>query len=548
MTTKIKFNIILIAILIAFGSCSKVDDYLDKAETGGRSEEQVFSTFQESEQFLANIYSELPSEYEVYYSAMTDEAQPTLPSSPEGWVSDNQFTPANNSIDVWPQYYASIRKANIFLKNKDKIPQIDGNEGGTPRMIGEAYFLRAFFYFQLFERYGRVPIFKEPLLIENNMKIKQNSVEEVVAFIKQDLDLAAAVLPVTYSSANLGRATKGTALGLKSRLLLYAASKLHNPTNDASKWKAAADAAKAVMDLNAYSLHPNYKLLFHTRVSPEIIFQHTYNYTNYTSENIPPSFSGLRTRFNPLQNLVDDYEMTNGKLPVLSYDQNNDPVVNPGSGYDPQKPYVNRDPRFYMSILYNGAKWQGKTLDMYIGAPQDGFNGSNHKNLSGYFFCKMLDETSAIKPTVRLGNYYWIYMRYAEILLNYAEAQNEYLTTPDNSIYAALNTIRSRPGVMMPNIPTGLTKDEMRVKIRHERRIELAFESHRFWDMKRWRIGHEIMEAGAWGMIPTKNTNGTFSYQRFLIQERVYPERNDLFPIAENVLSRNVGLEQNPGY
>src|SRR5690606_616456 len=167
-----------------------------------------------------------------------------------------------------------------------------------------------------------------------------------------------------------------------------------------------------------------------------------------------------------------------------------------------------------ISILYNGSTWRNTPIYTYVGSSTDEIGIGPGQNIPGYLFCKMLDESAYITPSVRNGSNYWIFMRYAEVLLIYAEAQNEYLDAPDNSIYEAVNEIRSRPGVNMPDIPSGLTKEEMREKIRHERRIELAFESHRFWDMKRWRISTDVLKA-AYGMRATKQDDGSFSYQRF---------------------------------
>jgi len=547
MTTKINYYTSFIGILMLLGSCAKIDGYLDKAETGGMTEDQVFAAYVQAEQFLANVYAQLPSEYAVQYSAATDEATASIKNSPEGKMMELQFTPSTSSSYYrWEELYEAIRRVNIFLKNADRIPVINiDQEAGKPRMIGEAHFLRAFFYAELFKRYGGVPLILEPLTIQQDMNIPRNPVEEVVAFIQNECDLAINLLPVKYTSADLGRATKGAALTLKARTLLYAASALHNPSNDLEKWKIAADAAREVIELKEYSLHNNYKLLFHTRISSEIIFQHTINYTTYTSEFIPVSLGGKRTYFNPLQNLVDDYEMLNGERPVLSYNPDDTPVINPKAGYDPQKPYENRDPRFYMSILYNGSSWRNSPIFTYSGAPNDGIGSG--RNITGYFFCKMLDETAYTTPTVRNGNNYWIFMRYAEVLLNYAEAQNEYLDVPDQSIYDAINEIRRRPGVTMPDIPVGLSKDEMRERIRHERRIELAFESHRFWDIKRWQISEDVLKA-AYGMMATKQPDGSFEYKPFLAEKRNIPEYYDLFPIPQSVINRNAGLEQNPGY
>lgn len=546
--SKYRFTLFL-AVLSLTASCSKIDNYLDKAETGGSTEEEVFSSSVQAERFLAQVYSRLPSEYGFHYSALTDEATANIKNSSEGHIMNLQFTPSSSSAYFrWEQLYSDIRAVNIFLKNVDNIPASDGGPAvDNSQMKGEALFLRAFFYAELFKRYGGVPLISEVVAIQPEMSFPRSSTEETVAFIQQDCDLAIDFLPISYSSTDLGRPTKGAAMALKARTLLYAASLLHNPNNDLEKWKKAADAAKAVMDLNTYSLHNNYKLLFHTRASSEIIFQHNVNNTGYTAEFLPHALGGYRCYWGPIQNMVDDYEMTNGERPILSYQADGSPIVNPSSGYDEQKPYENRDPRFYMSILYNGSKWRDTPINTYIGAT-DGVSGDpNSRNLTGYLFCKMLDENAFLLPSPRNGSNYWIFMRYAEVLLNYAEAQNEYLDAPDNSIYEAVNEIRNRPGVNMPNIPAGLTKDEMRERIRHERRIELAFESHRFWDIKRWRISTDVLK-DVYGMRPTKQEDGTFHYERFLVEPRNIPAHYDLFPIPQNVINKNPALDQNPGY
>ncbi len=545
-----KYRFILsLAVLSLTVSCSKINDYLDKAETGGSTEKDVFSSYVQAERFLAQVYSRLPSEYSSHYSALTDEATVNIKNSTEGKIMELQFTPSSSStFNRWEQLYSDIRSVNIFLKNVDNIPTNNANQNvGNSQIKGEAHFLRAFFYAELFKRYGGVPLISEVIAIQPEMSFPRNSTEETVAFIQQECDLAINLLPISYGSTELGKPTKGAAMALKARTLLYAASPLHSPTNDLGKWKKAADAAKDVMDLNTYSLHSNYKLLFHTRASPEIIFQHNVNNTGYTAEFLARALGGIRGYWGPIQNMVDDYEMTNGELPILSYNPDGTPVVNPLSGYNPQKPYEKRDPRFYMSILYNGAKWRNTLINTFVGGT-DGVSGDpNSRNLSGYLFCKMLDENAYMLPTPKNGSNYWIFMRYAEVLLNYAEAQNEYLDAPDNSIYEAVNEIRKRPGVNMPDIPSGLTKVEMRERIRHERRIELAFESHRFWDIKRWRISTDVLK-GAYGMKATKQADGSFNYERFLIEPRNIPAHYDLFPIPQSIINKNLSLKQNPGY
>ncbi|MFB9863599.1 RagB/SusD family nutrient uptake outer membrane protein [Rufibacter immobilis] len=543
-----KYTLTLAALLCLLTACTNdLDDYLDKAETGGMTLEEVFGDYVQAEKFLANVYAQLPSEYDTKYSAATDEAKSPHGTAPENEINNGVFTPARNPYNVWTALYQAIRKANLFLENVEKVPIVNAEQrDGKPRMEGEARFLRAFFYAELHKRWGGVPILERALGINEDMNIARNSQEEVVAFIVSECNLAASLLPTEYTSNNLGRVTKGAALALKARTLLYAASLLHNPAQDQSKWKAAADAAKEVMELGKYSLHDNYKLLFHTRVSPEIIFQHTVNYTDFTLQTFVPSQGG-QVGIAPLQNLVDAYEMKNGQLPVLSYTANGTPVPNPASGFDPNNPYQNRDPRFYQSIIYNGAQWRGATIYTYSGAPNDGINGGFNNTQTGYYLAKTVDENASRTPSVRNGNNFWIYMRYAEVLLNYAEAQNESLSAPDQSVYDAVNLVRARTNVQMPPLPAGLTKEQMREKIRHERRIELAFEGHRYWDMKRWRIAESIMKE-AYGMMITRQTDGSFSYRRILVENRVYKSAFDLFPIMQTELNRNNKLIQNPGY
>ena len=544
---KIWPAICLVGLLINISSCKKLDEYLDKAESGGMTLEQVFGDYVLAERFLANAYSKLPSEYATKYANASDEADSPHGTSGENQINNGAFSPAGNPYNNWTATYQAIRTVNIFLANADKIPVLNAEQQkGKPRMIGEAHFLRAFFYGELFKRWGAVPIITEVLDINENMRVARNPVDEVVAFIVEECDKATELLEIQYSSAELGRATKGAAMALKARVLLFAASPLHNPQNTTAKWEAAAKAAKDVMDLEAYSLHDNYKLLFHTRISPEIIFQHNVNYTDFTLQTFVPSQGG-QVGVAPLQNLVDAYEMRNGERPFLNNATGLNPTINPASGYDPQNPYANRDPRFNMSILYNGATWRGATVYSYVGAPSDGINGGFNNTTTGYYLAKTVDETASRTPSVRNGNNYWIYFRYAEVLLNYAEALNETLAQPNAHVYKAINDIRKRPGVNMPDLPNNLAKAEMRERIRHERRIELAFEGHRFFDIKRWRIGTQVMP-DAYGMMITRNTSGTFRYERFLVENRVYREHFDLFPIMQTEINRNPALEQTKGY
>ncbi|THU33458.1 RagB/SusD family nutrient uptake outer membrane protein [Niastella caeni] len=530
-------------------ACKKVNSYLDKAESGGITDKELFNDYVQTDAFLANIYNtgigagDWMPVYSFTYAAACDEAKcPYTFNYGTINFTSGLISPTNNPIDIWAKSYQNIRKANIFLQHIDELPVNDARqEAGKVRMKGEAFFLRAFFYEELYKRYGGVPLLDAPLSIDDDLQLPRNSEEEVVAFIVKDCDSAAALLPATHSSENLGRATKGAALLLKSRTLLYAASLLHNPDNNIEKWQQASSAAKAVMDLNVYRLDDNYKTLFHTRTSPEVIFQSTVNQVwkvvdnDWVRHTEPPSQGGGWGNLQPLQNLVDEYEMKNGKY-----------ITDPTSGYNAANPYADRDPRFHQSIIYNGRKWGTATINTYVGSGVDGLNYNTAATKTGYYVAKLLDENATLITSYKPGSHYWVFMRYAEALLNYAEAQNEALSAPDQSVYDAVNQIRGRKNVAMPPLPVGLTKEEMRQRIRHERRIELAFETHRFWDLRRWRIGTQE-GTSAYGMRITKS-GSNFTYQKFLLENRVYRPAFDLFPIPQTEREKDPALTQNPEY
>ncbi len=509
--------------------------------------EQVFGDYVQAEKFLANVYSRLPVDYSNKYSNASDDSESPHATSAENQINNGVYSPSSNPFNNWTASYQAIRAANIFLKYADLIPVINADQqDGKPRMVAEATFLRAYFYAEMFRRWGGVPLLLEPMEITDNLQQEKATAEELVSFIVSELDKAAAVLLVEYPPQHKGRVTRGAALALKSRVLLHYASALHNPQQDIERWKNAAAAAKAVMDLGYYELHNDYKGLFHTRNSKEIIFQNTSNYTDFTLQTFVPSLNG-QVGITPLQNLVDAYEMTNGELPFSDDNPGIKPTVNPASGYNPDNPYINRDPRFYMTILYNGSRFKQKDIFTYVGAPADGLNGGFNNTSTGYYLAKLVDENASRTPSVVNGTYYWTYIRYAEVLLDYAEALNESLAEPNNEVYNAINKIRKRQGVNMPNLPLGLDKNAMRKRIRNERRIELAFEGHRYFDIKRWRIGTQVMP-NAYGMQINRDGSGKFVYERFLVENRVYQVHFDLFPIMQTEINRNIKLIQNPGY
>lgn len=550
------FTVIL--SLFTLSSCDK--DFLERAPGVNMTSEKVFADPVLASQFADNSYNFRDMSTYCRFASMSamaqvcDEATTNSQVNVFPWYTGEYLTAgtySTNDIDyVWQRKYLGIRNCNVFLENFDKVPWTDVQD--PQRIKGEQYFLRAFYYFELIKRFGGVPVFTKALGVNDNADIPRSSYEECVKLIVEDLDAAAAILPVAYnevsgpnSAANDGRATKGAALALKSRVLLYAASPLNNTTNDVSKWQLAASASKAVMDLNAYSLQATYGDLLNVRTSPEYVWImkagpiQKWPDANFLSNSIiPPSSGGLYARLNPLQNHVDLYEMqATGKA-----------IGDAGSGYNPAAPYAGRDPRFYANILYNDVNWAGRRMQMWD-------NGNDYKpGLTNYSFTRYYSKkywpSNLYGSTTDNALVNYIFIRYAEILLNYAEAQNE-AVGPDASVYSAVNQVRAR--VAMPGLPAGLSKDQMRARIINERAVELAFEDHRLYDLMRLKIAKQVLnDQKMYGMSVVRNPDLTFTYTKVELAsqfQRVFTDRQYLYPIPRAEIQKSKGiLKQNPGW
>jgi len=408
---------------------------------------------------------------------------------------------------------------------------------------GEAFFLRGLFHFELVKRYGGVPLATRVFDRSEDLNLPRNTFQECVDQIVKDCDSAIALLPSwtqSWSTAQRGRATKMAALALKGRMLLYAASPLFNTTNDVANWQLAANAAKALIDSNRHSLYNPYQNIFNfgaAQYNNESIFAtQALNRNDIEINNAPISYDGAKGRTNPTQELVDAFEMTNGK-----------PITDPTSGYNPSNPYNGRDPRLALTINHNTRVFKNRQVETFVGGA-DGLEKNVNATKTGYYLRKFLSEaatwnqasnTNARRP--------WIVFRYAEILLNYAEALNE-VSGPVADVYKYVNMVRQRSGINMPALPAGLSKDAMRLRIQNERRVELCFEGHRFFDVRRWKLGSQFLNGPVTGMRITKNANGTYNYSRFTVENRVFNEKNYLYPFSQNDINRQPALEQNQGY
>lgn len=417
----------------------------------------------------------------------------------------------------WGSCYSGIGRCNTFLVKSEMVGM---DEDLKRRMKGEVYFLRALYYNMLQVHYGDVPLILDPPDPATQSDLARTPRAQVVDQILKDLDSAASILPAKYGSADKGRATKGAALGLKARVLLFEASPLFNTSADVNKWKAAADAAKAVMNMASaagYALYSNYRALFlpANENNSEVLFDVQYMYPDQGN-----SFDLICRQYNsnaPLLDLANAYEMNNGL-----------PITDPASGYNSAKPYANRDPRLYATIVYPGDTF----MNVKVTDTRFAITGFGMKKYSIYDKGAPPAGMSDLKDGQSETNF--IVLRYADILLMYAEAQNEF-AGPDASVYDALNKVRKRAG--MPDIASGYSKEQLRDIIRLERRIEFAGEALYYNDLRRWKTAEVALNATI------------YNFKGAAIETRKFnPARDYWWPIPQTQRDLNPNLAQNLNY
>jgi starch-binding outer membrane protein, SusD/RagB family len=584
-------SLILIAIIFTALSCKKAfEDKPLQLLTIDYVFDENDPTGDQAYWWVTNMYLKIPSGYNrmlgnsswalnnsartnislVPLECFSDDAVPSAEGN-EGWnIIRGGYSPVSTFDDNWANCYSAIRAANIFLNNYLRVPWADSTR--KVWLPNEARALRAYFYYELIRRYGGVPLVGDKDFEPNDpelLKLKRNSFAECVNYIVSELDIVKdslrpdASLANRTTDANFGRMRKSIVMAIKARVLLLAASPLFNPSSTPAKpytgyptyraelWQAAADAAKAVMDLGIYDLEPNRYTLVLARANKEHIF---FRMSDPRTDNVyayymsPPGYKPANKssegRVSPTQEFVDAFPMKNGKA-----------ITDPLSGYDPANPYAGRDPRLEQTVFYNGAKWLQRPIEIFEGgkdkpnnsiiAPvqtQTGYyakkfcaNDSNSANYTSTFY----RDAGFIPP--------WCIIRYADILLMYAEAKNEY-SGPDATVYAAVEKIRQRAGLSPYALAPGLTQEQMRDAVRTERRVELAFEEQRFWDIRRWKIAKAVYRTTLHGVTITKNTNGTFAYSQKAVATPYFSDAMYLFPIGIKETQVNPGMEQNPGY
>ena len=548
------------AISIAF-TLSSCNGFLDREEDSFIDKTATFDSYNRTKQYLTYAYTLLPDglnrfSREAMLASATDDAEFAIESAEIQQFNNGSWNALNNPDDVWNRYYSGISKCCTLLENTNHVnldisrldpdKQVEyANSLKDIRMWrAEARFLRAYFHFELLKRYGPIPIVTSTLSINGNYEnTPRPTMKEVVDFIAKECDIAADTLELTpWRNVNdaFGRATKGAALALKSRLLLYAASPLYvdfGDTNEANKptdvalWKSAADAAKAVIDLNQYELASSYADLFKNDFqNKEYIFVRRYAAnSDFEKSNFPVSFGG-QGGTNPSQNLVDDYEMLDG----TPFDWN-----------DPAKaaqPFENRDARLGATILMNMAPFKGKKVATY----PEGADASPNPNATktGYYLRKFLNEDVNIQTGGSSSGHVVPLFRLAEIYLNYAEALNECdPTNPDIALY--LNKVRNRAS--LPNV-SALSQEQMRAVIQHERRVELAFEEHRSWDVRRWKIASSTLGAPLMGVQIERKPLGGYTYMPVKVEQRVFQPKMYWYPIPQSEVLKLKQWKQNNGW
>lgn len=505
--------------ILGFTACKK--DFFDLTPRDQLSPGSFWQTESDAKAALTGCYASLwdvTEEVLPYLDVLTPNAYSEYPW--EGWKdisSGNQTAQGpGGPAGVWQGAYRGIGRTNTFLANIDK-PTMDDDL--RTRMKSEALFLRAYYYFTLADHFGGVPLITDPPAVEQ-ATTPRNTKEEVITHILKDINDAAAALPTTVPSDENGRATQGAVLALKTRVLLYD-----------KKWTEAAAAAKSVMGLNVYQLFPSYRELFlpQNENNSEVIFDVQFTDPEYASawDTYIGIYDGAYTvgwsSIEPTTDFVDEYEMKDGTAWSAA-----NPIA------DPTDKFNNRDPRLDQTIFRKGMQYNGKLYPVDAQGYAGVFTGFSFKKYTVY------DQEPAAPDVVGYFHSYinGIILRYADVLLMYAEAQNE-AAGPDASVYEAINAVRAR--AEMPALPGGLSQAQMRDRIRHERRIEFVLEGLYYSDIIRWGIANEVLNRDI-------ILNG--AAKKGVVDARTFdPSKHNVWPIPQREIDfSQKAIEQNPNY
>lgn len=556
-----KHHYIIFVVFVVFSLASCKKDFLNvKNIPADMPISLLYKQYDYVQGIVWNAYSYLPDGFDwVDMEAATDDAYHTNVNNRSHTFNYGVWDQFNNPDGVWANYFDGIRQTNLYLQHKGEVdlsPQAAAikNRDSTNYkravlnvkfMEGECYFLKAFFYFELVKRYGAVPIIDKALDYNdaNSWKdLPKNSVNECFRYIVSLCDKAAVIIPDSVRTSSVtsfyesGRATNGAIKALKARAILYAASPLYAEAGSYT-WADAAAAARDVIAMGAYSLDASYTNLSGATnwSSLETIYHKKYGNTNgFEKNNFPIVFENSNgNSVTPSQNFVDEFEVKTGATSV-PFDW--------GNPAHASNPYANRDPRLAATVTYNGSLFKSTTIQTYFG----GNSGQPKLNASktGYYLLKHANSTVDLVNNTNT-THQWIYFRYAEVLLNYAEAMlNAYGANDDPLNYGltavqAINRVRSRS--TMPNL-INLNADA----IVHERRVELGFEGHRWWDIRRWQKGSVFANPVRRISITLNGSN--FTYTPVKLEDRVYDQtRMNWYPIPQSEITKT-GWGQNTGW
>ena len=553
-----KFNKIAILLLSAGLLTTTSCDFMDCDESDNYTLQEIQGSYNRVKQFVTSIYGYLPSDFCNTHGAMldaaTDDAIHVYESSAIQRIVNGTWSANYTVDDKFAYYYNAIHDANYYLTTLSGLTFDTWENGDDYQDWMQNYdnyqyqvrFLRAYFYFELVRRYQNVPLITKPLSQTETNQIEPSSAQEVLKFIINECTEIAPKLPIKSTSiaqAENGRATRAMAMALKSRAALYAASPLYSTNGDNAKW---TEAAKASHDIVASAGElglglDTYANLFKSKNynSKEVILcRPTGTSKTFEQANYPMGVTGGNTTTCPTENLASAFEMKDGR----AFDWN-DPTMKANQ-------YKDRDPRFYLTIVHNGMLWPAKKA---VDISEGGANGLSLTNATttGYYLRKYVDNSISFEAgsTTAATHHNWILFRYAEVLLNYAEAMIHVNGNCDYkdatytmSAREALNAVRKRAGI--PEV-AACSQDEFLTRVKHERRVEMAFEGQRFWDLRRWKNLDETKNIYA---VRITHHDGVLSYEKTLLSERSVSNKLYFYPIANVELFKNKKLVQNSGW
>ncbi len=567
-------KLIMVALgTLALASCS---DKMDYNEYNVYDKDYVTKNFTYVGNLMTAIYRQVDYDFGNYYSgailgSASDESEYAITGNSIEGFYNGSWSPTNAKSVIWSDSYTGIANCNLVLKEFQGLTfdELVLNSDYDQQMYRyqnykhEARFWRAYFYFNLVRQYGAVPLITENMTTDEKNTASRTSADSIFNYIFTECDDIKNSIVKDYSNLGAmalneqetGRANNLAVLVLKARAALYWASPLFNKNNDKERWHTAALYNKQLIDsceLRGMKLATTYESLWATdnwsnaNITSEIIFgRRAGSISTFEGYNYPAGIEGGNGGNCPTQTMVDAYEMKSTGLGINEA----------GSGYVETNPYTGRDPRFDVTIAKNGdTKWPSSNTT----ALQTYYGGLNAEPLTGgtptgYYLKKHCHSAISLASSskYKVDNHTWITFRLGEFYLNYAEAVYKYLDSPYStsddlamSAVSAVNKIRVRAG--MPIFPTGMANDAFWTKYKNERMVELAFEGHRFWDVRRWKEAATYFKS-IQEMKLTKNADGTITYTRNTVS-RQWDDKMYLFPIPQTELMKNKNLTQNPGW